>query len=309
MKLQIPDSFFQEEELCGHIVTANTKKLWATQLGCLQELQRICTKHNILYFASGGTLLGAVRHKGFIPWDDDIDVMMPYEDYVRFCEVAPREIGKPYFFQSYQTEPGFGTAMSRIRNSETTGCTLYDINMADGNYNCGVFIDIFPLFGIENGWRRLKQKCLIKIWKDVLAGSEIKRMACQGGWKWTLKKWLHPKVWLWNVVNLFIEHKGASKKLLDVCASAKSYTQMGLLSFTGFNPKLIWNKEWFDEMITLPFEFTEIPCPKEYDPILRTQYGDYMKFVKGGQIHTMALCDPDTPYKKKLSDKSTLLLH
>lgn len=281
-------------------MTAQTKKLWAVQLGCLQELNRICQKHDILFFASGGTLLGAVRHKGFIPWDDDIDVMMFYEDYVRFCEVAPRELPQPYFFQNYQTEPGFGPAMSRIRNSETTGCTLYDINMADGNYNCGVFIDIFPLFGIENGWRRLKQKWSIKIWKDVLAGSEIKRMACQSGWKRTLKKWLHPKVWLWNMVNLFIDHVKVSKKLLAVCAGAKSYSQIGLLSFTGFNPKLIWNKEWFDDIITLPFEFIEIPCPKEYDSILRTQYGDYMKFVKGGQIHTMALCDPDTPYKAKL---------
>jgi lipopolysaccharide cholinephosphotransferase len=301
----IPQDFYKEEELCGHIVTAKTKKLWATQLGCLQELQRICAKHDILYFASGGTLIGAVRHKGFIPWDDDLDVMMPYEDYVRFCEVAPRELSHPYFFQNYQTEPGFGPAMSRIRNSETTGCTLYDINMADENYNCGVFIDIFPLFGIENGWKRLKQKWSLKIWKVIITGSEIKRMASQGGWKWTLKKWLHPKVWLWNFVNLFVDHVGASKKLLNVCAGAKSYSQMGLLSFTGFNPKLIWNKEWFDEIITLPFEFTEIPCPKEYDPILRTQYGDYMKFVKGGQIHTMALCDPNMPYKKKLSERGS----
>jgi len=141
---------------------------------------------------------------------------------------------------------------------------------------------------------------LINFWKRTIAGYEIKRTTKQRGWKWTIKKHFHPNALLWNFVNLFIDHVGVSKKLLNVCASAKSYSKMGLLSFTGFNPKLIWNKEWFDEIITLPFEFTEIPCPKEYDPILRTQYGDYMKFVKGGQIHTMALCDPDTPFKEKL---------
>ena len=296
----IPNDFYKEEVISEHHVTAQTKKLWAVELGCLAELQRICEKHHIKYFACGGTLLGAVRHKGFIPWDDDIDVMMFYEDYVRFCEIAPKEISKPFFLQNYQTEPGFGPAMSRIRNCETTGCTQYDFNMADRKYNCGVFIDIFPLFGIESGSKLFKQKCSIKIWKNVLAGSEIKRMARQGGWKWNLKKWLHPRVWLWNIVSIFINHKKVSKKYLHACASANSYSKMGLLSFTAFKTKFIWDKEWFSELINMPFEYTYITCPKNYDPILQTQYGDYMKFVKGGQIHTMVLCDPDTPFQEKL---------
>ena len=76
---------------------------------------------------------------------------------------------------------------------------------------------------------------------------------------------------------------------------------MALLSFTGFNPKLTWNKDWFDELITIPFEFTDIVSPKAYDPILRTQYGDYRKYVKGGQIHTMVLYDPETPFKERLA--------
>ena len=99
MEQSIPGDFFKEEELCGHLVTTQIKKLWSVQLGCLQELKRICEKYDIMFFASGGTLLGAVRHKGFIPWDDDIDVMMFYDDYVRFCEYAPKEIKSPYFFQ------------------------------------------------------------------------------------------------------------------------------------------------------------------------------------------------------------------
>lgn len=304
MEQFIPDTFFKEEELCGHIVTAKTKKLWATQLGCLQELKRICEKHNISFFASGGTLIGAVRHKGFIPWDDDLDVMMPYEDYVRFCEVAPRELPQPYFFQNYQTEPGFGPAMSRIRNSETTGCTSYDLSMADGHYNCGIFIDIFPLFGIESGrWGFLKQKFLINFWKRTIAGYEIKRMAHQGGWKWTVKKYFHPNALLWDFIGLFTDHVSVSKKLMKACSSAKNYEQVGILSFGNFAKRFIWNKEWFDELIVLPFEFTDIACPKAYDPILQTQYGNYMEFVKGSQFHTMVLCDPDTPFKEKLSDK------
>ena len=305
MQSRIPDSFFQEEELCGHLVTAETKKLWSVQLGCLQELKRICEKYGIHYFASGGTLLGAVRHQGYIPWDDDIDVMMFFEDYKRFCEIAPKEVKQPYFFQSFHTEPGFGPALSRIRNSETTGCTSYDYAIADGHYNCGIFLDIFPLFGIEE--RRipsLVQKTRISLWRSAIAGYEtIRKAKCNG---WTIRKRLSPYVWWWILVSLFTDHQGVSKRYLRACASAKSYSKVALLSFTGFNPKLTWSKEWFKELITMPFEFTDIVCPKAYDPILRTQYGDYMKFVKGGQIHTMVLSDPDTPFRERLANNKIM---
>ncbi len=300
MQEHVPGSFFKEEELCGHLVTAETKRLWAVQLGCLQELKRICEKHDIHFFASGGTLLGAVRHKGFIPWDDDIDVMMFYEDYKRFCEVAPKEIKHPYFFQNYYTEPGFGPALSRIRNSETTGCTSYDYAIADGRYNCGIFLDVFPLFGIEDGIvSSLVQRVRIALWRFAIAGYETSRMAKNTGW--TIRKMMSPYVWWWKIVSIFTSHQGVCRRYLKACNSARSYSKMALLSFTGFNPKLTWSKEWFDEMVTMPFEFTDISCPKAYDPILRTQYGDYRRFVKGGQIHTMTEFDPDTPFVKKLA--------
>lgn len=305
MQQQVPDSFFQEEKICGHMVTAKTKKLWAVQLGCLQELKRICEKYKILFFASGGTLLGAVRHKGYIPWDDDIDVMMFYDDYVRFCEVAPKEMKSPYFFQNFKTEPGFGPALSRIRNINTTGCTSYDYAIADGKHNCGIFIDIFPLFGIED--RKILyciQKTKITLWKYVIAGYESKKRASISGW--TIKKMLSPYIWWWNIISLFTNHEGVSRRYLNACASARSYKQMALLSFTGFNPKLTWNREWFDAVIPMQFEFTDIPCPKGYDPILRTQYGDYMKFVKGGQIHNMVLCNPEKPFYECLTDKNRI---
>lgn len=293
--------FLEEEEICGHLVTTETKKLWATQLGCLHELDRICKKHNITYFACGGTLLGAIRHKGFIPWDDDIDVAMFYQDYEKFCQVAPKEIAHPFFFQNYKTEPGFGPAMSRIRNSNTTGCTSYDMKMRNEEYNCGLFLDIFPLFGVEDASGKQIQKWQVTFWKRVISGYELKRMSQLGGFMWIIRRWAHPYIWLWNIMSIFVNHAEASKRLLKACASAKSYKRVGLLSFTGYNPRLIWDKDWFAEMIILPFEYTDIPCPSGYDKILCTQYGDYLKFVKGGQIHTMVVCDPDTPFKVKLA--------
>ena len=297
--MEIPSEFLMEEIRCDHLVTQQTKKLWAVQLGCLEELKRICEKHNIKYFASGGTLLGAVRHKGYIPWDDDLDVVMFKDDYERFCDLAPNELQHPYFFQNYKTEKGAGPGMSRIRNCETTGCTQYEYELASDGYNCGIFIDIFPMFGVEeNKLRLMVQKCQMFLWWLAIAGYEHCRKANNKGW--TLKRLIDPSVYWWKLVSMFTDHEQLSEKYLKACGKAQTFSKVGLLSFTGFNKKLIWNKEWYDGVALMPFEFTCINGPQQFDQILQTQYGNYMRFVKGGAIHTMAVIDPDIPYRIKL---------
>ena len=87
-----------------YIVTEETKKLWTVELDLLEKFKEICAKHSLRYYALAGTLLGAVRHRGFIPWDDDIDVAMPWEDCKKLMEIAPREVSFPYFFQDHLTE-------------------------------------------------------------------------------------------------------------------------------------------------------------------------------------------------------------
>ncbi len=81
----------EEEIRDGYKVTAEMKKLWSVQMDILEQIDKICKKHNITYYADGGTLLGAVRHKGFIPWDDDLDVQMYRDDLEKFCKVAKEE--------------------------------------------------------------------------------------------------------------------------------------------------------------------------------------------------------------------------
>ncbi len=298
--MEVVKEFYNEETLCGHLVTSEMKKLWAVELDCLDQLKRICEKHHIKYFASGGTLLGAVRHKGFIPWDDDIDVVMLADDYYRFCEVAPWELEHPYFFQDFNTESSFGPSKARIRNSDTTGCTKFDFEIADGRYNCGCFIDIFPMFGVERkGWRRVVQKMLMRFWILPISGYEMRQKSRhQGRWSWKML----PFIAVWKLFNLFTDHKGLCCHYLKACGRAKSYDEIGLLPFSGFNRKWIWKKEWYDETLNLPFEFTEISCPKDYDDILRQQFGDYSVFQKGTAVHTMVLWDPERPFKEKLKN-------
>ena len=112
-------NFFQEEERSGFLVTEKRKKVWAAGLRMLELFDTVCRKYDLKYFVYYGTLLGAVRHQGFEPWDDDIDVVMLREDYEKFQAVAPAEIQEPYFFQNSYTDRLLWP-FSKIRDSRTT---------------------------------------------------------------------------------------------------------------------------------------------------------------------------------------------
>ena len=143
LKLKLPEGFLDEETRCGFTVTKKMKEVWAVELDLLAELLRVCNKNNIKIFASGGTMLGAVRHQGFIPWDDDIDMMMFRDDYERLCEIAGSEFQYPYFFQTEYTDPGSLRGHAQLRNSLTTG--ILESELGKRKFNQGIFLDIFPL--------------------------------------------------------------------------------------------------------------------------------------------------------------------
>ena len=121
LKIDLPQGFLNAETRCDYIITEKMKEVWAVELDLLVEFDRICKKHGIKYVASGGTMLGAVRHHGYIPWDDDIDLMMTREEYEKLCSIASSEFKHPYFFQTEDTDPGFMRYLARLRNSDITG--------------------------------------------------------------------------------------------------------------------------------------------------------------------------------------------
>lgn len=148
LKIQLPDSFLQEEEREGYLVSAKMKELWAVQLDLLCEFDRVCKKYNLKYILEHGTLLGAIRHKGYIPWDDDLDVSMLREDYDKLVEVGAKEFREPYFFQNRDYN-GYDTALARLRRSGTTFIMMANTKH-NTSYNQGIFIDIFVFDKMPN---------------------------------------------------------------------------------------------------------------------------------------------------------------
>ena len=120
---------------------------------------QICKKYDMRYFLAGGSCLGAVRHRGFIPWDDDIDVVMPREDYEKFLKVARNELPENIFLQTGKTDNDFPMNFAKLRNSDTT---FIETSVKNFKINHGVFIDIFPLDGYSDSkWFKLMNRIYI----------------------------------------------------------------------------------------------------------------------------------------------------
>lgn len=124
-------------------INPNLRKLQKVEIETLDEIVRLCDKHNLEYFLIGGTCLGAIRHQGFIPWDDDIDVGMPREDYEKFIDIAIKELDDKYFIQCPKTDPKHYLGFVKIRKNNTTFANLEDHIKTESHL--GFFVDIFPM--------------------------------------------------------------------------------------------------------------------------------------------------------------------
>lgn len=114
------------------------------ELEILKEFDRVCKMNNLNYSLGSGTMLGAVRHKGFIPWDDDIDVLMPANDYKKFCKIAPKAFSEKFFLQTSYTDSWYAS-FSKVRMN---GTTAIEKGFENCRFHQGVWIDIFPIVGV-----------------------------------------------------------------------------------------------------------------------------------------------------------------
>lgn len=151
-------------------VAANLRSCQLKQLAILVEVDRICEKHGLTYWLDGGTLLGAVRHGGFIPWDDDIDIGMPIADMERFVAIAPTELPDSLFLQTAQTDPQCKGIIAKVRDLNSLYIEGHDNLAVD--YQKGLFIDIFPFIDYPT----LPRKWVKRIMKGLSKSYSILHM-------------------------------------------------------------------------------------------------------------------------------------
>lgn len=283
-----------QEERNGFLVSAQMKQVWQIQLGLLKKLLEVCKKYNLKIWAEGGTLLGAIRHKGYIPWDDDIDMMMLREDYEKLVSIAPKEFTGNLFFQCAKTEKDYIRGHAQLRRSDTSAILPSDLWQS---FNQGIFIDIF-VFDYLPQTEKERKDCFRKL--------EKRRKILRGIFYGTL---LSRNPFSLFISKLHIKKARDYKKYYDLMEKDivnypnKSNSIIGSVLWTSINyQKYMRNIEWYNETLYVPFEDIEIPIPFGYDAILHRQYGDYMRPVKAPTIHGEVTFDTKRPYIEVLKE-------
>lgn len=285
------DDFFKAEERSGFFVDETMKKVWAKDLELLGVMEDICRRHKIRWYADGGTLLGAVRHKGFIPWDDDIDIQMMREDYDRFLAACEKELEYPYFLQWTKTQKGFQPWHAKLRDDRTTGSTRFESECFP-EWHRGIFIDIFPLDNIPDGRAAyFRHVTRLKIFRLLLLGFEVPRSPEAKKISKILAKIVI------GVLNRFTTHERLAMKYLKLVKSVPDGTKkVGVTAFRPGVKNYEWERRLFDGTCELNFEDRTVTAPSLYDERLKVQYGDdYMAFKPGCAQHTAIFFDPDHP--------------
>jgi len=243
------------------------KSVQNAELYILKEIKRICDKHDIKYFLTGGTMLGAVRHKGFIPWDDDIDIAMVKEEYDRFLSVAPVELGDEFFLDNEYSDDDYGLVFSKVRLLGTKFIEL------KGNRNAvhnELFVDVFPYFSVSDDVAKrakvgkqltfLTQLLLIKsgyrVWRGDGIGKAIKFIPVRVLSVLYSKNLLRKKIN--DLVNMY------SDRTEYICPNNGS--KLGYIYW--ILPRTI-----FDEYTSIQFEDDYFLVPRKYEECLKTFYG------------------------------------
>ena len=250
----------------------NLRPVWDALLAVYKPFAEICERHNLRMWVAYGTLLGAVRHKGFIPWDDDFDVMMPRCDWDRFLAIAKKELPSHLQLITQRNTPEFSLPFAKVQ--ETRGDLIRAVEEKfGGELKQGIYIDVFPLDGMDG-------------WKTPLANSFVCMiMKFRRAY---LYRRLYPKSrknlilfslgficgfivpWIWSR-KAFVRsyEKMMRMKSFDSCKHCTYYDP----TYTRQHP---FQVKAYDKTVMLDFDAIKVPCPEGWDSWLRSEYGNYM---------------------------------
>ena len=249
----------------------------------LEQFLKVCKLLDLKYYAANGTVLGALKYGGFIPWDDDIDIAMPREDYDIFCEKAKEYLPDYIFVQNYKTDKNFPLFYTKLRNSNTTFIET-DVKHIDMNH--GIYIDIFPLDGFPDGLLSRKK---LSIEFKILRAMQF----CGFG---NSNKMHHKLLRAFgchrNTTRILSRMEKIVKKVKsnsNVCCDYGDRQEKGCFSWDVYGNGLLVN-----------FEHLELIVPEKFDEYLTYKYGDWrMDLPKEKQKthHNVYICDLNVSYK------------
>ena len=269
------------------------KKIRSIELDLYHQLARICEKYNLTFVTGFGTTLGAIRHKGFIPWDDDMDFLMPRKDYEKLIEVAESELEYPYKLLEPRLTDGYVMSFAKLERDDSTFVEAADKHFT---YHCGIYIDIFPMdYWPQEEKKRDKVagKCYVLLKLMVLA--TYRRPKFPKGLK-GIKKFF--SVIGCAIISAFLKLFRIStlklyKKYLKLASSTSRKKAEGYvtdMTWCWIRNHHMFGLQYKDEDLFtqhyVDFEDDKIPVPKEYDKYLTIAYRDYMKLPPEGSRHS-----------------------
>lgn len=244
------------------------RQLQLCEIEILNEFMRLCEKYELRYYLVGGTLLGAVRHQGFIPWDDDIDVAMPREDYNRFSKICMKELSADYFYQCSETDPYYFLTYAKLRRN---GIEIYEERFRYAKFHKGAFIDIFPLDFCPN------PGLICHFLFNMLAVMNY-RGQMDSGEECKPYKEFSGKIG-YTILKIFSSNQLVKirKNLLKLSERISSKRYFASYSGAYGYCREVYPIEWFN-LKEIVFEISTYMCPQDTEAILSQVYGsNYME--------------------------------
>ncbi|MBQ9590159.1 MAG: LicD family protein [Butyrivibrio sp.] len=277
MLFEFDETYFKDEERSGFLITECMKRYWAAALRTVEIFDEICRRYNLSYWADCGSMLGAFRHHGFIPWDDDIDLGMPRKDYNLFLEIAEKELPEGFFVSRYESNVHKYNGTTVVINHQGT---LFSSEILGEYYNCPfpVGFDLYPYDNVPDDenelqkWRLDYLRCLHEI------RTMREDMEKEGN----------------------VDFEKLKEKVDEAEIVAARYAGSDTENMTRFifmaleNKSEVLKRKWCDIQMEMPFETATIPVPLYIEEVLLSRFGaDYVRSVKAASAHNYPLYKRD----------------